>query len=162
PHGGRLTIATGTLRTTGVASEPVPAGDWVTLAVADTGHGIDPASQPLVFEPFFTTKEPGKGTGLGLSIVYGIVEQSGGRIALESEPEQGTTVTGYRPGLRGHAVAQALAASGRRPRVLYISGYPELGGSEGAIGDHPLLPKPFTPGELVRKVRAVLDELQPQ
>jgi len=240
PHGGRLTIATGTLRTTGVASEPVPAGDWVTLAVADTGHGIDPASQPLVFEPFFTTKEPGKGTGLGLSIVYGIVEQSGGRIALESEPEQGTTFTVYlpwapervagaaarvatapprghetvllvedepevrrltreilemhgyavleagdgatalqtarehagaidllltdvvMPGLRGHEVAQALAASGRRPRVLYISGYPELGGSEGAIGDHPLLPKPFTPGELVRKVRAVLDELQPQ
>ncbi|HEV8584136.1 MAG TPA: GAF domain-containing protein [Methylomirabilota bacterium] len=236
PRGGRLVIATGTHGVDGAGSGPVPPGDWVTLSVADTGHGIDPASQALVFEPFFTTKEPGKGTGLGLSIVYGIVEQSGGRITLESEPGEGTTFTVYlplapervagaaariptapprghetvllvedepevrrltreilemhgyavleagdgaaalkiarehpgtidllltdvvMPGLRGQEVAQALAATGRRPRVLYISGYPDLGGSETAIGDYPLLPKPFSPGELARKVRAVLDE----
>ena len=98
---------------------------------------------------------------------YAVLEAGDGATALQTAREHAGAIDllltdVVMPGLRGHEVAQALAASGRRPRVLYISGYPELGGSEGAIGDHPLLPKPFTPGELVRKVRAVLDELQPQ
>jgi len=77
--------------------ETIPAGAYVLLKIADTGHGIKDEVKPHIFEPFYTTKEVGKGTGLGLSMVYGTIEQSGGRILFESEVGIGTKFTIYLP-----------------------------------------------------------------
>jgi len=113
PGGGRLSI--GTTRVT-FQEEPaerrhrMPAGDYVCLAVADTGVGMDETTQAHLFEPFFTTKEVGKGTGLGLATVYGIVKQSGGYIWVYSEVGHGTTVKVYLPRVPGVAEAPAPAA----------------------------------------------------
>src|SRR3989454_708860 len=113
PGGGRLSI--GTTRVT-LQEEPaerrhrMPAGDYVCLAVADTGVGMDETTQAHLFEPFFTTKEVGKGTGLGLATVHGIVKQSGGLLRGYSEPAPGTTVKGYLPPVPGVAEAPAPAA----------------------------------------------------
>ncbi|MCY0095963.1 PAS domain-containing protein [Hoeflea ulvae] len=97
---GKLTIEAGNARlddsyTAGI--DDVSSGDYVLIAVSDTGSGIDEETLDQVFEPFFSTKPEGKGTGLGLSMVYGFVKQSGGHIKIYSEPGHGTTVKLYLP-----------------------------------------------------------------
>lgn len=87
------------------------AGDFVAVAVADSGCGIPPEMLGHVFEPFFTTKEVGKGTGLGLSQVYGFATQAGGTAAVASEPGRGTTVTLYLPRALGRATAEPHSES---------------------------------------------------
>jgi len=113
PEGGVLTIETCAVeigRTPTDGQPMLPAGRYVTLAVTDTGSGMDAQTAGRVFDPFFTTKEVGKGTGLGLAMVYGIVKQSGGDIRVHTEPGKGTTFRIYVPQLQ-HGVEASPTAS---------------------------------------------------
>jgi two-component system, cell cycle sensor histidine kinase and response regulator CckA len=138
PHGGRLSIATRTVsvdrqQAGGVRvkeADHVEPGEYVVLAVSDTGVGIPNHALPHVFEPFFTTKPAGRGTGLGLSTCYGIVHQAGGVISVDTAVGRGTTFTIMLPRAREHARAverrpRARAARGNET-VLYVEDEPAV------------------------------------
>jgi PAS domain S-box-containing protein len=101
PAGGQLRIST--------MNAELDGDSFVAVTVSDTGVGIEPSAQPRIFEPFFTTKQGGGGRGLGLSTVYGIVEQSGGHITVDSAPGQGATFTMYFPRYWGPEAAIGTA-----------------------------------------------------
>jgi two-component system cell cycle sensor histidine kinase/response regulator CckA len=124
PHGGRLVLETAV---TAVMGDPIlPADDYVTLVVGDTGCGIEQNLRQHIFDPLFTTKPHGKGTGLGLSTVLGIVEQSGGSITVDSQPGCGTRFTIHLPRARlgagtvDHASPSPLSRCKQRATVLLV------------------------------------------
>jgi PAS domain S-box-containing protein len=122
--GGRLTIeiTNAVLDEAYAAREAeIEAGQYVLLAVSDTGHGMTSETVAKVFEPFFTTKSEEKGTGLGLSMVYGFVKQSHGHIQIYSEVDQGTTVKIYLPRSRqAEPVSEPVAIGSLRGRSEVI------------------------------------------
>jgi signal transduction histidine kinase len=106
PDGGTLTIATSNVSLGAHdAHDDLAKGDYVTVAVSDTGTGMSEEVRRSAFEPFFTTKPPGRGSGLGLSQVYGVTRQSGGGARIDSTPGKGTTVTVYLPRAANAAVS---------------------------------------------------------
>jgi CheY-like chemotaxis protein len=122
PRGGRLVIETANRFLDAVAigslPEPIEQGEYVMIAVADTGVGMDEGARKRAFDPFFTTKEIGKGTGLGLSQVYGFTRQSAGQAQIESELDRGTVVKIYLP--RQSSAAAEFKQGDRKPFVRAV------------------------------------------
>lgn len=113
-----------------IHTDVVP-GEYVQLAVSDTGHGMDKVTLAHIFEPFFTTKDIGKGTGLGLATVYGAVKQNNGFVKVDSEPEQGTTFTVYLPRHVGNNIQiqteqAAEPALGGQETILLVEDDPAI------------------------------------
>ena len=119
PQGGKLTIETANVtldENFARTHAPLTAGNYIMLAISDTGVGMDTETQSRIFEPFFTTKGA-KGTGLGLSTVYGIVKQSGGFIFVDSQPQRGTAFRAYFPRVDSREDAIAAPESVGLPRT---------------------------------------------
>jgi PAS domain S-box-containing protein len=111
--------------------DPLMPGDYVSLAVTDTGEGMSEETLAHIFEPFFTTKETGRGSGLGLSMVYGFVRQSGGGIDAASTPGKGTTITLFLPrhqetqaDTRDGVAAEPLSGAGEH--ILLVEDDPDV------------------------------------
>ena len=166
PNGGVLRIETDEafLDAAYAAAHPgVTAGRYVLLSVGDTGAGMDAETQQRIFEPFFTTKAQGEGTGLGLATVYGIVQQSGGHIQVDSDLGRGTIFRIYFPVAVGEQVLPARSAqrltplsvertSESRPRTLGVDSALRSGPGETILL--------VEDGEALREVlQRVLEEL---
>lgn len=133
PGGGRLQIETLVVdngASSSGADPDAPAGTWARLTVADSGVGMDEVTLQRIFEPFFTTKGVGSGTGLGLSTVQGIVEQSGGQVAVSSRPGAGTTFRIYLPAVEGCVQPASKPAAARaihgRETILVVEDQTEV------------------------------------
>ncbi len=135
PAGGTLRIVTGSETRIGrkVESEtkPIQPAVFVYLEVSDTGSGIPRENLPRIFDPFFTTKEVGKGTGLGLATVFGIVQQHGGWIEVESEVGSGTRFRVYLPRVEAKPAAKVIvgtpqAAKGQGEVILFVEDEPAV------------------------------------
>jgi PAS domain S-box-containing protein len=133
PDGGRISIRTAnvTLDEAAAKDQDLPPGDYLALSVSDTGMGMTADIMGQAFDPFFTTKPLGLGTGLGLSMVYGFVRQSGGQVAIVSEPDKGSTVTIFLPRFMGEveesgevAWAAVEAQAGDGETVLVVDDEP--------------------------------------
>jgi signal transduction histidine kinase len=142
PDGGTLTIETRKVRLDdkyAAARSEVTPGEYVMLAVSDTGVGMAPDVLAQVFEPFFTTKDVGKGSGLGLSMVFGFSQQSGGHVEIESTVGLGTTVTLYLPYTQPEPVSKVKVSTqipkARGETVLLVEDDPSLLKLTGALLD---------------------------
>jgi CheY-like chemotaxis protein len=131
PDGGELAISTRRIECLGDAD--LEDGEYIELAVSDTGTGMPPDVAARAFDPFFTTKEVGKGTGLGLSMVYGVARQSGGTARIDSTPDVGTTIRLFfrRAEIEGLADAPGDAAAEPAPTdrtasILVIDDDPDV------------------------------------
>ena|GEM_PF-481828 len=118
PEGGKLTIETANMAVDANYADVhgITPGQYVMVAVSDTGAGMSPETVTRAFEPFFTTKDVGKGSGLGLSMVYGFARQSGGHAKIYSEAGEGTTVKIYLP--RGDTDSEAAYSANRLNTIL--------------------------------------------
>ncbi len=133
PNGGKLLIETANVELDhdyAQANAGVEPGQYVMLAVGDTGTGMSPGTLEKAFEPFFTTKDVGKGTGLGLSMIYGFVSQSNGHIKIYSELGVGTTVRIYLPRSDASSAEDATVAPAAMPRgserILLVEDDPQV------------------------------------
>jgi CheY-like chemotaxis protein len=125
PDGGRIVVSTAARELKAGQVGTLAEGHYVVVNVQDTGVGMTPEVVTRAIEPFFTTKEVGKGTGLGLSQVYGMVQQSGGDLAIASRPGEGATLSMYFPAVASASKAEA-APDNTSERVLLVDDEPDL------------------------------------
>ncbi len=132
PDGGHLQLSTRTVSVSGSEAKvraEARAGDYVVISFEDNGCGIEPELLVEIFEPFYTTKEPGKGTGLGLATVYGIAQQSGGFVDVESVPGKGSTFSLYLPAAPADLSSEKKSARRSVPgseRILLVEDQEEV------------------------------------
>ncbi|KRB93004.1 hybrid sensor histidine kinase/response regulator [Noviherbaspirillum sp. Root189] len=125
PHGGQISVSTSNVTLSDQQVSGLAAGQYVKVAVSDTGSGMPPEVISRAFEPFFTTKEVGKGTGLGLSQVYGFMKQSDGGVDVESRVGHGTTINLYLPALDERSSDAAPSEDGSE-KVLVVDDEPDV------------------------------------
>jgi PAS domain S-box-containing protein len=140
PGGGTLTITAENRKVDDQEVRGIAAGDYVRLAVTDTGTGISPEDLEKVMDPFFTTKEVGKGSGLGLSMVYGFATQSNGAFGIESEVGSGTTAELWLPRapadrrkIERKSSEEPRKQSNRKLRVLLVDDHAEVRSTTAAV-----------------------------